>query len=76
MKLSMTGPARLRTSAGPGRAVTAQDFSWAGPGRYGQKFGWAGPDSPARPKDLQPWCGGLKSSVSFKKTRHWTFFDK
>ena len=32
----MTGPARLRISAGPGRAVTAQDF--CGPGRYGPRF--------------------------------------
>ena len=47
IKLGVTGPARLRISAGPGRAVTSQDF--CGPGRYGPRF------QLARPEDLQPW---------------------
>ena len=34
--MGLTGPARLRISAGPGRAVTSQDF--CGPGRYGPRF--------------------------------------
>ena len=56
----MTGPARLRISAGPGRTVTAHDF--CGPGRYGPRFqlGRAVQSDPVQPEDFQHWSRGPK----------------